>query len=100
MRWPGHREGKLQMEIGVAVIGGARVLFILLERWWKGEEAVANIVGIYFDHFISFRERRRSDVDMRRGRGGASGGSSSWRRIAASGMAWRGGAQDGGGSDC
>jgi hypothetical protein len=57
-------------------------------------------VGIYFDHFISFRERRRSDVDMRRGRGGASGGSSSWRRIAASGMAWRGGAQDGGGSDC
>jgi hypothetical protein len=73
MRWPGHREGKLQMEIGVAVFGGARVLFILLERWWKGEEAVANIGGDLLRPFHQFQGEEaighRHEEGKRRGVG-------------------------------
>jgi hypothetical protein len=73
MRWPGHREGELQMEIGVAECGGAGVLFILLERRWKGEEVVADVGEDLLQPFHRFWVQeaigRRHEEGKRRGIG-------------------------------
>jgi hypothetical protein len=62
------------------------------EKWWW-----LTSMGIYFDHFIGFGERRQSDINLRRQKRKGIG---QLIFTAQESSRWRGLAQDGSDSDC